>query len=161
MIRPILITFLLLSACGGSTSGGPGFTPPPIAGRPEAPSDVSFASLLNGVRISNGAESVIYDPNLGLAAQSHADDMLSQDYFSHVSLDGSTFTDRAEAAGYDWVALGENIAQGQTSQTEVMDDWTNSPGHHANNISTSFEDFGLGRAGTGSDTRWVLMLGRE
>lgn len=162
MIRPLFVV-CMLSACGGTTIDS-GLTPPPtgsIAGRPEAPSDVSFATLLNGVRVANSAAPVIYNPNLGLAAQGHADDMLAQNYFSHVSLNGDRFTDRALAAGYNYRSLGENIAQGQTSQAEVMTGWTNSPGHHANNISPDFEDFGLGRAGSGGSTRWVLMLGRE
>jgi uncharacterized protein YkwD len=42
-----------------------------------------------------------------------------------------------------------------------MTDWTNSPGHHANNINPAFEDFGLGVTGTGGNRTWVLVLGAE
>jgi len=152
----------LLTACGGTTSDVPvSMDPPLMLDRPEAPSDVSFATLLNSVRLDNGAAGVGYDSRLGAAAQNHASDMLAQNYFSHTGLNGSTVVDRVEATGYAWKALGENIAQGQTSQAEVLTAWTNSPPHHANDINPTYEDFGLGTAGGGSATRWVLVLGRD
>lgn len=167
MIRShLLLALSLVSACGGSGSADLAdldLTKPitPLPGLPESGREIMFADLLNDIRISNGVDTVAYDANLGLAAQAHADDMLAQDYFRHISKDGSTLGDRATAAGYIWVALAENIAQGQTSQTDVLAAWTGSPGHHANNISPAYDDFGLGLAGSGSDTRWVLVLGRN
>ena len=74
---------------------------------------------------------------------------------------GSSPGDRITAAGYNWRTYGENIAQGQTSQQQVLTGWTNSPGHHRNNINPNFEEFGLGKAGTGGSTRWVLVLATE
>lgn len=121
--------------------------------------DASFAELINGVRASNGAGSVSYNAKLDQAAQGHADDMLANDYFSHTSIDGRTLSDRVNASGYKWKKVGENIGQGQTSEQEVLDGWVASPHHQANNIDPDFEEFGLGRAGTGLDTRWVLVFG--
>ena len=113
------------------------------------------------MRLKNGAGNVAYDARLGAAAQGHANDMLVNNYFDHKGLNGSTIGSRATAAGYNWVDIGENIAQGQAGQAEVMTGWTNSPGHHANNINPVFEDFGIAQAGTGADKRWVLMLGKD
>lgn len=121
--------------------------------------DASFADLINGVRTANGVGTVEYNARLDKAAQGHADDMLDQDYFSHTSLDGRTLSDRVNATGYQWKKVGENIGQGQTSEQEVLDGWVASAGHQANNIDPDFEEFGLGRAGTGKDTRWVLVFG--
>jgi len=56
---------------------------------------------------------------------------------------------------------GENIAAGYQTEAGVMDGWTNSEGHHANNINPIFTEFGLGLATGGGDTRWVLMLGAQ
>jgi len=44
------------------------------------------------------------------AARSHSEEMLDNNYFGHDSLDGSSPWDRITAAGYDWYAVGENIA---------------------------------------------------
>ena len=160
MIRICLVLALgFLTACGGAGSTDLNMTTP----LPTAPtaSDVSFANLLNDVRFTNGVNSVTFNARLTFAAQSHADDMRAQNYFSHTGLDGSSAGDRITAAGYLWKTYGENIAQGQTSQSQVMTAWTNSSAHHANNISSSFDEFGLGRAGSGSSTRWVLVLARD
>lgn len=183
---PILL-ISTLSACGGSSSGpaapastgvtlptptvaptptttptAPPSTPTnPTSGSGTNVDSASFAGLLNGVRVANSAAPVNFDARLTLAAQNHADDMLAQNYFSHTGLNGSTPGDRITAAGYRWRTYGENIAQGQATQSEAFDGWTNSPGHHANNINPNFEDFGLAKAGTGRDARWVLVLGAE
>jgi uncharacterized protein YkwD len=128
---------------------------------PSTVDNLSFAGLLNNVRIANSAAPVTFDARLGVAAQTHAEDMLANNYFSHTGLNGSSAGDRVTTAGYEWRTWGENIAQGQSSQTAVLTAWTNSPGHHANNINPNFEDFGLGKAGTGSNARWVLVLAAE
>lgn len=160
-----------LAACGGG--GGGSVTSPSTPGTPGTPGtpatptvpssvdNVTFSGLLNNVRANNGASPVAFDARLASAAQGHADDMLAQNYFSHTGLNGSSPGDRITAAGYNWRTYGENIARGQSSETEVLQDWTNSPGHHANDINPSFEDYGLAKAGTGSDARWVLVLGAE
>ena len=165
MNRSILIFALCaVSACGGSGTDMSDQSPPSFAPAPVAPDTIennSFAGLLNNVRFANSASPVTFDARLGEAAQTHASDMLAQNYFSHTGLNGSTAGERITAAGYTWRTYGENIAQGQTSQAQVLTAWTNSSGHHANNINPNFEDFGLGKAGTGSNTRWVLVLGAE
>ena len=163
MIRISLVLALgILTACGGPGGSDLNLTTP-LATVPVGPtaSDVAFSSLLNDVRVSYGVGTVTFNANLTLAAQTHANDMLAQNYFSHTSLDGSSPGDRITAAGYDWQTYGENIAWGQTSQAEVMTAWTNSPGHHANDISPNFDEFGLGVAGSGSNTHWVLVLARD
>jgi uncharacterized protein YkwD len=155
----------ILPACGGGSGGSsagvsPILLPPP----PSTAENNTFAGLLNNVRVNanNGAGPVTYDSRLGVAAQSHANDMVTNDFFSHIGSNGSELDDRAEAAGYTgWTALGENIAQGQQSQVAVLNAWTNSPDHHANNIDPVYEDFGLARAGSGGEQRWVLLLGSQ
>jgi len=121
--------------------------------------DASFGSLLNNVRLSNGAQTVSHNAQLDIAAQLHAQDMLDNDYFSHTGLNGSSAGDRVTLAGYDWWTYGENIAAGYRTEDGVMKGWTESEGHHANNINPNFEEFGLGYAEGNGDTRWVLLLG--
>ena len=160
-----IMAVCLLGACssGGtssvSTMSAPTTTAP--LSMPSAPVDNSFKGMLNNVRAANGAGPVTYDSRLGQAAQNHANDMLANNYFSHTGLNGSTPGDRITAAGYNWRTYGENIAKGQSSETQVLDGWTNSPGHHANNINPNFEDFALAKAGSGANRYWVLVLSTE
>ena len=171
-----------LAACGSSAGnlGPAAFTtapaPPPVPVSSSSPGSApvgssttiptavnnnSFASLLNNVRLTNGVSAVVFDARLGSAAQKHANDMLANNYFSHTGLNGSSPGDRITAEGYDWKTYGENIAKGQTTETQVLNAWVNSPGHQANNINPNFEDFGLGKSGSGSSSTWVLVLGAE
>lgn len=157
-----------LAACGGggetsvSTSSAPGAGGVSAAPNvPSVPTDTSFAGMLNNVRAANGAGAVAYDARLGAAAQGHANDMLANNYFSHTGLNGSTAGQRITAAGYNWRTYGENIARGQTSEAQVLEGWQNSAGHRRNNLNPAFEDFALAKAGSGSSTRWVLVLATE
>jgi uncharacterized protein YkwD len=152
----------VLPACGGSSGGSnvPMVTPRPTAA-PPVPENNTFAGLLNNVRATHGAGNVVYDARLGRAAQGHANDMVANDFFSHTGSNGSNLGQRVAAQGYNYSIVGENIAQGQQTVQSAMTSWTNSPGHHANNINPAFEDFALGVAGTGSEKTWVLVLGAE
>jgi uncharacterized protein YkwD len=157
-----IAALVILPACGGGSGGsssgtGPILLPPP----PSTVENNTFAGLLNGVRVNNGAGTVAYDSRLGVAAQSHANDMVAEGFFSHTGSNGSNVGQRATAAGYNWTLIGENIARGQQSQQEVLTDWTNSSGHHANNINPGYQDFGIAKAGSGNNLHWVLVLGRD
>ena len=50
---------------------------------------------------------------------------------------------------------------GQETQADAFTSRQNSAGHRANNLNPAMEDFGLGVAGSGSERRWVLVLGAE
>ncbi|WP_342077651.1 CAP domain-containing protein [Yoonia sp. SS1-5] len=175
-----IVGLVALAACGGSGGGNTSvstLTAPSVAAStspttasapaarpsssPSAPAPTTFAGMLNDVRLANGAAPVTFDARLGNAAQNHANDMLAQNYFSHTGLNGSSPGDRITAAGYRWRTYGENIAQGYQSEAAVLQGWVNSPGHQRNNVNPNFEDFGLARAGSGSSTRWVLVLAAE
>lgn len=111
------------------------------------------------------AGAVAWNDALTAAAQGHAADMAAKNYFSHVSQDGRTFTQRLEAAGYAWSAAGENIAAGQRSVQAVVDGWMASDGHCANIMGASFQDVGMAcvQAQAGASAYgmyWTLNLAR-
>jgi len=175
-IKPIALSFLACAVLAACNSGGTqeAAAPPPPPPPPQFPPqmtgnsfqtdpvrDASFAELINGVRMTAGADPLTFNSQLNTAAQRHAKDMVDNDYFSHRSQDGRTLSDRVAATGYAFTALGENIARGQRNEQEVLDGWQKSDGHRANNLNPDFEEFGLGRSGSGSDTRWVLVLGAQ
>ena len=159
----LLAAMLGLAACMGS--GGVDTTAESKVSQSLAVIDNSpdrtFSGMLNGVRSVYGSAPVTYDMRLGVAARRHADDMLANDFFDHKGSDGSTVETRVRDADYNWTAVGENIAKGYADEEAVLKGWVNSPDHQRNNVNPSFEDFALARAGTGSNSYWVLVLAAE
>lgn len=99
---------------------------------------------------------------LAAAAQAHAQDMARRNYFSHTGRDGSAPGDRATRAGYDWRAVGENIAAGQQSAETVVAGWLASPGHCVNIMQRAFSEMGVAFAVEPKSERgiyWAQMFG--
>jgi uncharacterized protein YkwD len=98
------------------------------------------------------------------AAQSHADDMATNNFFSHTGSDGLGVADRVQNAGYDSTAVGENIGAGYTSATSAMNGWLTSAGHCENIMNPNYQDFGMACAendGSDYDVYWVQVFGRK
>jgi uncharacterized protein YkwD len=98
---------------------------------------------------------------LGKAAQAHATDMATSNYFSHTGLNGSSPGDRISAAGYHWRAWSENIAAGQATTTAVVNGWFGSTGHCQNFMSRTVTQVGFGMVQNPSSTYriyWVANL---
>jgi uncharacterized protein YkwD len=110
--------------------------------------------LLNGERARRHLRPLLLNRRLSSAARGHSRAMVEQRFFSHTSLDGSSFVDRIRRSGYldgarGW-SLGENIAYGSgrlSTPRAIARAWMNSPGHRANILSTSYESIGIGIAG--------------
>lgn len=118
----------------------------PSVGSYAAPpgTDSRMLRRVNEEREREGLSALTWCPALSRAAEGHSVDMADRQYFEHESPDGLKVWDRVRAEGYDYSSVGENIAVGQESVTEVMDDWMVSPGHRANLLDPGFEHFGLG-----------------
>jgi len=117
-------------------------------------------SRVNAERAKAGCKAVVLDPRLAAAAAGHAQDMATNNYFSHTSRDGRTFVDRIKAQGYP-VPRSENIAAGQPTVTAVMDAWMASAGHRANILDCSAVAMGAASANGGSyGIYWVQDFGR-
>ena len=93
-----------------------------------------------------------WNANLAAAARAHSVDMATNGCFDHDSCDGTLWSTRVGSYYPNWSALGENIAEGQTTVQEAHADWVASPGHRANLLSSSFAEFGSGIAVDGSGT---------
>jgi uncharacterized protein YkwD len=112
--------------------------------------------LTNLRRAVKGCKPLKFSKRLTTAAQRHATDMSKQDYFSHTSLNGTTWDQRIERAGWKKPA-GENIAYGFASATEVLQGWWESPGHKRNLLDCKFKYIGVGYAADGE--YWVQDFG--
>ncbi len=82
---------------------------------------------------------------LSQAAAAHAKDMVEHHKLDHTGSDKSTVAERVKRTGYNYVLVGENIADGQNSVAEVMATWMASPGHREN-ILADFTEMGAARA---------------
>ncbi|MCW5249658.1 CAP domain-containing protein [Streptomyces sp. SHP 1-2] len=137
---------------GGGSEGGPGMG---SGTGSEARDGADRAGervlvLVNEERARAGCAPVTANGRLARAADAHSGVMAASGVMSHTGPDGSTMADRVGAAGYEWAALGENIARGQADAASVMAAWMDSPGHRANILNCSFEELGVGvRMGDG------------
>lgn len=111
--------------------------------------------LTNAFRQQNGLRPLSYNSKLSNAAQGHSINMANQDFFSHTGKDGSTFSQRVTAAGYQWSFTGENIAAGYSTPQAVVNAWINSPGHRAAMLNPNYQDIGIGYHYLANDTGQV------
>jgi uncharacterized YkwD family protein len=99
--------------------------------------------LVNQYRTSAGLGTLSMDGELANMAMVKAKDMHDNHYFSHNSPTYGSPFDMMKQFGITYRSAGENIASGQSSPTQVMNDWMNSPGHRANILNTSFSKIGV------------------
>jgi len=105
---------------------------------------------------------VVWNCNLEGAAQRHSEDMASNSFFSHTGSDGLRVGARADAANYDWVMVGENIAVGYSSVDTVMQGWLGSPSHCRTVMNPNYQETATSLSlPSGSDysSYWTLLMG--
>lgn len=108
--------------------------------------ELKVVDLVNKIRVQNGLQLLANNWQLERVARYKSTDMLNKNYFSHTSPTyGSPFT-MMQNFGIKFSSAGENIAMGQRTPEEVMNDWMNSPGHRANILSPSYNQIGVGLA---------------
>lgn len=109
------------------------------------------------------APALAWNTKLFNASAAHSADMANYNYFSHTGRDGSSFSQRITAAGYNWSAAAENIAAGQTSVEQVMKAWADSPGHCANMMNKNYTEIGVACVRNDNSkyrTYWTMELAR-
>lgn len=109
-------------------------------------SDITAARVLletNQARMDQGLPGLQVSSQLSAAALNKGQDMLEQQYWSHLSPDDQQPWDFIRAAGYDYATAGENLARDFTNSTEMIQAWLNSPTHRANILSAQFEEVGM------------------
>lgn len=108
------------------------------------------------------ADALIADARLDCAARRHALDMATADFFDHESPTTGNVADRVDAADYDWGTVGENIAAGQPSAEQALDDWVGSTtGHCENLMNPAFAHAGMALARSEEaelPTYWVQVF---
>lgn len=96
-----------------------------------------------------------WNDTLAAAALAHALDMEANNYFSHISPNGSSPIQRAVVVGYAGNHVTENIAKGFSSQQSVMEAWLRSDSHCRAVMDAAHTEMGAAQV----NTYWVQEFG--
>ena len=99
--------------------------------------DIKTVNCMNVVREEQGLEPLDFDPNLGYAAQTRAEECA--DKFSHTRPDGRDWYTVNQSICY-----GENLAYGYDKAEDVVDAWLASPAHRDLLLDDEFVTCGIG-----------------
>ncbi|WP_291431138.1 CAP domain-containing protein [Deinococcus sp.] len=179
---------LLLASCGGAPSAPSAATPSAAIGSSNATGGQGSAARdagsqtmgaeeaqilkeINearavprtcGTQAFGAAAPVTWNGYLAGAARAHASDMAERAYFDHVTPEGRTPAQRAQAAGYTgWQGIAENIAAGYTLGN-VTRGWLDSPSHCKTLMDPTLKEVGVGylyKPGSRYGTYWVQDYG--
>lgn len=128
----------------------------PVSGNTVAVSSAG-ASSLNALRAQYGLPALRPSATLARIADGHAQDMMRNGFFGHVSSNGNTISDRARAQGYNFCHVAENLARGQRDFDTVLSQWMTSPSHRKNVLHKKVVEFAVVR---GPDNLWVMVMGK-
>jgi len=149
------------------STAAPARTYTPVPASPGSSDMVQYAlNQLNSARASYGIAPLALDAALTAVAYGHAADMLANGYFSHDSLDGTTYKQRLTNAGISYGWAGENACYlGYGGGVQATLDWCHSAfwsepypggGNHKDNIlNAHYRRVGIGIA-TGSNKVYVV-----
>lgn len=160
--NPVSMSWGFRMAGGASTSTGRGY--PAVPGSADS---VQYAlNQVNAARAAYGFAPLTLDSAISAVAYGHAADMLANGYFSHDSLDGTTYKQRLTAGGisYGWSGENQCYLSGGGSVNGTLD-WCQAqfwaepyPGvanHKGNILSPNYHRVGIGIA-TGGGRVYVV-----
>lgn len=105
---------------------------------------VGTINQTNQQRSSQGLPPLTENQKLNQAALQKVKDMFNLQYFEHVSPSGQGPGDLADDAGYEYIAVGENLALGNfKDDAALVEAWMNSPGHRANILNSKYTEIGV------------------
>lgn len=108
--------------------------------------DISKGTLIqmtNEERGRMGLCPLSEDPQLTIAAEMKANDMLQRGYFAHWSPDGVSPWYWFGQSGYNYQYAGENLAIGFLDAKDVHREWLASPDHRSNILGANYRDIGI------------------
>jgi uncharacterized protein YkwD len=163
----VLASALLVAPPGGRPGLASGGCEPPVGsgfkeGKKEIPGSThparaklgvqdrleeAIVAATNAERKKKELPPLEVDARLVVAAQRHAIAMAEAKKLAH-ELEGKGAADRVKDAGYDWGAVGENVAEGYEGAADVVAGWMKSEGHRENILDE--KKFGFTRTGVGA-----------
>jgi uncharacterized protein YkwD len=149
---PLLLSALLAAAAPAPAQEKKDPPPEPTA------DEKLLLTLTNKERAKENLPPLKYNARLFQAARAHSANMAKQGKLEHI-LDGKTPGNRADAAGYDYSRIGENIAyaDGGTME-EIMQGWMESKLHRDNILKKEFKDVGIAIATDGKGVKYITQV---
>jgi uncharacterized protein YkwD len=163
-----IVVFAVLTGGGIPVADGPGNNSSeadsgPLADAQDAVADATsidrdalregIHNEVNEVRRERGLNTLSYDDDLEIVADSHSEDMIERDYFAHDSPSGATVRDRYTGFNIDCRQAGENLYRSTASATdeaefakETVESWMGSKGHRENLLRDNWRSEGIGIA---------------
>jgi len=113
----------------------------------------------NNERAKLGLEPLIYSSVLSESAREKAQDMFTNNYWSHNSPQGKTPWTFFDAVGYKYSTAGENLAKDFYNTDSLISAWMNSPTHKENIINSKYKEIGIAVVnGTLGDIKTTLVV---
>lgn len=116
---------------------------PQILGVSSQISGSDIINLTNQRRVEAGLEPLLVNDQLAQAAQAKGGDMVSKDYWAHVSPDGKTPWFFITSSGYKYSTAGENLARDFSDAQSVVSAWMASKSHRENLLDPNFTEIGV------------------
>lgn len=123
---------------GSNTSGGN-----TIASNNMNQDEQEVFNLINKQRTNNGLTALKIDNEVQKVAKIKAEDMVTNNYFSHQSPTYGSPFDMLKSFKISYRSAGENIAA-NSSNSGAVNAWMNSSGHRANILSSNYNYTGIG-----------------
>jgi len=123
-------------------------------------SSFGILSWTNTHRMRGGLSPLVRKATLDSAAILKMNDMFQNGYFEHESPTGVGIEQLIGGVGYDFVAIGENLALGNFGSDEkLVQAWMDSPGHRKNIMRSSFSEIGIavGRGTFNGKMVWIAV----
>ena len=116
--------------------------------------------LVNERRARIGLNELTLNPVLTQMAEKYAADMIERGFFAHQNPDEQGPGERAYKEGYVFLSVGENLAAGQETAEQVVDEWMASPEHRDMILGTQWREVGIGvRIGGAFNVYWIIEFG--
>ena len=100
-------------------------------------------ALTNEVRAENNLPPLQANFQLDSAANQKLNDMITNNYFAHVSPSGVTPWFWIKQSNYVYNVAGENLAIGFFTAQDTVDAWFKSSSHRANLLNTKYQEIGI------------------
>lgn len=136
LIAASLIGIQLLLRFGASYSGS-------VLGYASNISTSEVVSLTNQKRSEVGVGQLVYSSVLSEAARLKGENMLANNYWSHVGPDGTEPWDFFANVGYSYRYAGENLARDFSNPVSAVNAWMASPSHRENMLSDKYKEIGV------------------
>ena len=135
------------AASFGAQTAAPAIQPS-SGGREQNSYEQRVLDLMNQERAKYGLRPLQYNAALDSAATKHNAVQAQNRTMAHIDIGDGDPGSRIRAAGWtgQW---GENVAVGQTSPEQVVQEWMNSPTHRANILNPNYTSVGVSYTATG------------